>query len=68
MSAESGFDLAQELHRADPLVPQVILISTHDEVPRGDDRQLCGGIPAQLRALAEAIRAPVDGAAPSDKP
>jgi DNA-binding NarL/FixJ family response regulator len=28
---ESGFDLAEALHRADPLAPRVILISTHDE-------------------------------------
>jgi DNA-binding NarL/FixJ family response regulator len=31
LGAESGFDLAEELHRVDPLRPQVILISTHDE-------------------------------------
>ncbi|ANW67049.1 response regulator [Mycolicibacterium murale] len=31
LGAESGFDVAQALHRAGPPEPSVILISTHDE-------------------------------------
>jgi DNA-binding NarL/FixJ family response regulator len=55
---ESGFDLAEAFHRADPLVPKVILISTHDEQDLADiiaTSPAVGFLP-KFALSAEAIR------------
>jgi DNA-binding NarL/FixJ family response regulator len=64
LGAESGFDLAEELHRADPLVPRVILTSTHDEQDLADmiaTSPAVGFLP-KFALSAEAIRGLLESA------
>lgn len=58
LGGESGFDLAEALHRADPLAPRVILISTHDEQDLAEmiATSPALGFLAKFALSAEAIR------------
>ncbi|BBY85579.1 response regulator transcription factor [Mycolicibacterium tokaiense] len=63
LGAESGFDVAQALHRAGPPEPSVILISTHDEQDFADliaDSPALGFLP-KFALSPESIRRLVQG-------
>jgi DNA-binding NarL/FixJ family response regulator len=63
LGAESGFDVAEALHRAGPPAPSVILISTHDEQDFADmiaDSPALGFLP-KFALSPESIRRLVQG-------
>ncbi len=65
LGAESGFDVAEELYRSDPLGGKIILISTHDEQDLTDMIAISPalGFLPKFALSADAIRDLVDGQA-----